>query len=425
MMISKKIYQFAARVVLAYLRLFARISLRIYTPTIIGIAGAVGKTSTKHALYAMLKDKASTTILPGNSETGIPLGILGIPIAGYGYGNWIRVLFKAPFGIFHLRNSRIQYLIAEMGTDAPYPPKNMSFLLSIIKPHIALFLNVTPTHIAFFEQAVKDSCQNKTKAALQIMAEEDGKIITASHCKVGIYNADNTYIHAVMEQFRSSNSANEIPVLQTFGRDETNTISYAHHTISSTNTRFEYMLSIDEKKIALALVFRNTILPIEYRELFAAVLLTGLQLHIPIPEMCTAIEHNFSLPKGRSSVFCGINNSTIIDSSYNSSPAAMHAFLTLTHELKQQHQSPLIVVCGDMNELGGEAEAAHMEIARHIFTVADECYCTGPLTRQYIMPLLTSLNKKEPHLQHLEWSENAKKIGEVLRTRISQGALVL
>ena len=138
---------------LSYLRYFARKALAKHKPTIIGIAGSVGKSSTAHALFSVLKLHGNTKLV-GNSETGIPLGILGLTPSSYSLADWARLLINAPRGIDHLKGTK--YLIAEMGIDDPYPPKNMEYLLTILKPDIAIVLNESATHSMQFGKAISD-----------------------------------------------------------------------------------------------------------------------------------------------------------------------------------------------------------------------------------------------------------------------------
>jgi len=72
----------------------------------------------------------------GNSETGIPLGILGLKPKTYSKIEWLKLCAAAPANINYLEGTK--YLIAEMGIDEPEPPKNMEYLLTILKPDIAV-----------------------------------------------------------------------------------------------------------------------------------------------------------------------------------------------------------------------------------------------------------------------------------------------
>src|SRR6185295_19016849 len=96
------LHRLATNLILWYLKWLAKLALAIHRPTIIGIAGSVGKSSTKQALFAMLKEYRPTDYTIGNSETGVPLGILGLDSEDYSVLNWVKVLLKCPLHIFHL-----------------------------------------------------------------------------------------------------------------------------------------------------------------------------------------------------------------------------------------------------------------------------------------------------------------------------------
>src|SRR3990167_7778197 len=131
--------------VLYYLRFLAKIALFLNRPQVIGITGSAGKSSTRNAVFAVLKNNFKTKmIVKGNSESGIPLGILGLAPKDYSKIDWLRMILLAPFGLFHLLGTK--YLVVEMGIDEPDPPKNMEYLLTVVKPQIAIFINVHPVH---------------------------------------------------------------------------------------------------------------------------------------------------------------------------------------------------------------------------------------------------------------------------------------
>ena len=68
-----------------------------YQPSIIGVTGTVGKTSTKEAIYAALKDLRATRASRGNfnNEIGFPLTILGDYEKIGGLFFWCGVLCRA------------------------------------------------------------------------------------------------------------------------------------------------------------------------------------------------------------------------------------------------------------------------------------------------------------------------------------------
>ena len=73
--------------IIAYiLRIESRLVILRYKPKIVAITGSVGKTSTKDAVYAVISGVSYVrkSEKSYNSEIGLPLTILGIPLAIWG-----------------------------------------------------------------------------------------------------------------------------------------------------------------------------------------------------------------------------------------------------------------------------------------------------------------------------------------------------
>ena len=330
--------QILTLLVLRYLRFFAQLALKMHKPIIIGVAGSVGKSSTRNALYALLKDHFPTKMVYGNSETGIPLGILGIYHTGFSSVHWLIIMLKAPKGLFYLKHTK--YLIVEMGIDEPFPPKNMSYLLTIVRPDIAISLNVSATHTMQFEKIIKKNQtfptdKEKREFLIEKIAEEDTKIIQDSRCALGIFNKDDHHIVKALDTFLAKDKKT---ILQTFGQDKTNTIFYKDYSVSPEGSHFSF--GISNSKESLTLFFPSLMLPKEYQELFAAVIMVGKYLGLSNVQIVQALETNFHLPHGRASLFQGTHHSLIIDSSYNASKDAVIAFLDMLALIKKQTKRP-------------------------------------------------------------------------------------
>lgn len=400
--------------VLYFIRFWARLALTLHKPRIIGIAGSVGKSSTRNALYAAFKDHLKIKMVYGNSETGIPFGILGIKVEDFSFGSWLQMLLFCPFGLFYLQNT--DYLIVEMGIDDPYPPHNMEYLLSIVKPHIAISLNISATHTMQFEKLLKENRYKEIKKSDQLnflltkIAEEDTKIITQSQCTVGIYNSNNKYIKDSLSSYKSSN-------LRTFGKEKTNDIWISDYSVSLKGTSFSLILKNNK---AVQFTFNDFVLPFAYWEAFAVVCLGAEELQVPLEKVQSSVEKNFNLPKGRASILKGIQNSIIIDSSYNSSKEAVFAFLDLISILKKETKREVVFVFGDMRELGEEAEGEHSDVFAQLPGLVDYLYCVGPLTKEFVIP---SINKKQ--FKGFLWFENSQKAGEYLKNNLPKNSLVL
>src|SRR5258706_4620163 len=192
----KQIKSLVVPIVLWYLRTIAHIALAQTRATIIGVAGSVGKTSTREALYAILKDIAPTHMVAGNSETGVPLGLVGLFPKSYTLSEWISLMVRAKLRLGFLKHTR--YIIVEMGIDDPYPPKNMEYLLTIVKPDIGIITEESAAHSMQFEKALPpNTSTDETKRSTAIVSaitREDAKMIHQDRCTLGIINGDNLFL---------------------------------------------------------------------------------------------------------------------------------------------------------------------------------------------------------------------------------------
>lgn len=408
--------KFATNSTLSYLRYFAKKALAKHNPTIIGIAGSVGKSSTKKAIEAVLMDHFPTKAV-GNSETGIPLGILGMSPENYSPLDWLKMLAKSPLNMNYLKGTK--YLVAEMGIDEPDPPKNMDYLLSILKPDIAISLNVSATHSLQFDKTVKKeglSQEERLQEVITNIAHEDTKIITKSHCKVGMYNADDK---DVVNQIEGKELSAK---LLTFGTKSTCDISYGLYRVSLKGSSFDFFVKIDGKREEVNITFDHYILPREYREVFAASILVGVEVGLSLDQIKTSLEKNYIPPKGRASIFEGIHKSSILDSTYNASKASIFAFLELIDILKKETNRDVSFLFGDMRELGAESRIEHEEVAKKLIGIVDYLYLVGPLTREFVLPVI---QENEKGFKEVRWFDNSHRAGEYLKDNLPKQTLLL
>jgi len=364
---------------LYYLRFFSKVALFLHKPKVIGITGSVGKSSTRNAVFAMMKDYFKVKVIKeGNSETGIPLGILGLTPGNYRLPDWLKAIFLAPFKLNSLKN--IQYLIIEMGIDSPLPPKNMDYLLTIVKPDIAVVLNVYPVHTMQFDEIVDENLtgEKRTKTIVEKIAEEKMKIIIKGEPEVGIYNLDDGSIKYLVSSIKYKKTR-----LVSFGKNEEADIKYSDYQVNLNRTSFKYLLKKENKGIEINI--KNFVLPKGYLEVFAATIAIGKGLGLTDREIVKSLTNNFTVPSGRGSIFEGVNSSIIVDSSYNASRASVFTFLEMTKELSEKENRPFVLLLGDMRELGQETKMEHEAVAQKIVDLkVDKIYCVGTNTKKYI-----------------------------------------
>lgn len=322
--------KYLSLIFLNYLRLFARLQLfkiKLLNPKlkIVGITGSAGKTSTLLASEAALKPNFKVkTNYGGNSESGIPLNILGFKNPDFSFLSWLKIAILTPIKL--LTNWRIYdiYLL-EMGIDSVKSPKNMSYLLSIVKPDIGIFLNVTSVHLENF-------------SSLDQIAQEKAKLVNTA--EIAIINHSDSLVNKY--------------------------------------TKNKKIINIKPIKIDIP----NFILPSIYDISLGAALSIAKVLKIDQRTALENLKNNFHLPPSRASILEGINHTTIIDSSYNSSPLATTEMLNFLNS----YPSPKIAVLGDMRELGAASELSHQNLYKTALNSVDEIISVGPETSRYFGP---------------------------------------
>ncbi|HPJ17267.1 MAG TPA: Mur ligase family protein [Candidatus Woesebacteria bacterium] len=320
---------FFSLIFLNYLRLIAKIQLakiKLLNPKlqIVGITGSAGKTSCLLACEAVLKDHFKVkTNYGGNSESGIPLSILDIKITDFKILDWIKIAILSPIKLLTNWKTYDIFLV-EMGIDSAKEPKNMAYLLKIIHPDIGIFLNVTSVHIQNFN-------------SLDNIAQEKARLINSlNHHGFAILNINDPLV----TKYTQITLAKKIAI----------------KPFKVKSPRFAFPPAQEltfGAAAALAQIFNIT------------------------PDFS-----NYQAPPSRCSLFKGINNSTIIDSSYNSSLLATTEMLAVL----KSSPSPRIAVLGDMRELGQASKTEHEKLYKIALNSADLIISVGVETQKYFGP---------------------------------------
>lgn len=391
---------------LTYFRFLAQLQLKKIHPRIIGITGSAGKSSTMEAIAAILKEKYTLKVgRKANSESGIPLNILGLSPDSFSLFDWVRLALLAPLKL--LTNWKYyDFYLVEMGIDSPFAPKNMSYLLTILQPEIGVFMSADAVHSEPFDPLVKGNNPEERRASLvQLIAAEKGKLIKSLPAHgLAVLNADQPVL---MENATPTQAK-----ITTFGSHQDATIQISEVTVDTAGTHMVFHTG--EEKVVLH--FAKYLLPTHYANTFAAAIAVGQYLEISPYLSCKLLEKNFVLPAGRSNLIAALNGAMILDSSYNASTQPMLDSLQLLSQLKVKRRLALL---GDMRELGSVEQAEHEKVATTAAKVLDEAVLVGPLMQKYVLPILTE--KKVA----VRWFANAYQAAEYLKTALKPDDLLL
>jgi UDP-N-acetylmuramoyl-tripeptide--D-alanyl-D-alanine ligase len=322
------------------LRFMARTVLMKYKPTIIGITGSVGKSSTKEAIALMLEPHFRVRKNEGNynNEIGIPLTILGCKSGGRSIIAWLGV-FRRWLGLVLIPQSYPEILVLEMGIDRK---GDMGYLVSFVPVSIGVATHVSGSHLSQF-------------GTLANIAKEKRKLIKSLPATgYAILNADN-------EWTRKMEEVTDAEVI-TYGFGEGADIrvdNLLFHGDVSRVEGFSFKLNYKGKSVPMRLpaLLAKHLIP----SVLAAVGV-GVALRLNLVEIARSLEGFQSLP-GRMHMFLGIHDSRIIDDTYNASPASMQAAIETLSHIQAPRKG---VILGDMLELGEKSDEKHARLATDI-----------------------------------------------------------
>lgn len=381
-----RIKRFLKGLVLLVLKIAAKWQLKKMGGEVIGITGSVGKTSCKDFLFELLSTKYVTRRTPKslNSESGVPLAILG---QESGYSNpwlWLKVLFGIFITLlFDWR--RVDFFVVEMGVDKP---GDMDYLLSFISPSVAIFLGVVPVHTANFS--------DYADPLAAIYAEKRKLLLALPQNSVAVVNFADEFIRQDVELIDILN-ARQITVIK---------------------------LGKEPPALHFPNVLGNGLIATLG---MAAVLAQKLGV---AQDNIQAVAATFKLTPGRMGLLPGIKETLIIDSSYNASKYPMLMALDVLASFTDRKK---IAVLGDMRELGALAQTEHEEVARKAVKVADDLVLVGPIMRDYFVPEALKLGFPKERLRWFIDSTQAAsfvvdsvvKGGEAILVKGSQNTIFL
>jgi len=403
------------RIILFFLRWAARRKLKRLHPFVIAVTGSVGKSTCLALLDSVISPSKKTRITKkGNSESGLPLEILGIrdELTDYRFFTWMRVVIHAiAIGLFGDTDS-YDVLIAEFGIDSPYAPKNMSYLLSVIpNPDIAIVLSVATVHTEQFSDGLSDAEKTNEHILLRRIAKEK-MLLARAVAQRGhvIVPSDVPYIMEETKDVQASVITVGTKVAALYHIEE---VQATLHEGSSITFMYD--------KKTYHMIFPHMVVFPESASIIVSVIAATTLLHIPVKHSILAIEKMSRLPPGRFSILDGKKQTTIIDGSYNASPESMKAALLFLGSIKTK-KGRCIAVLGDMRELGPMSEGKHKEIAQIAAKTADYIICVGRLMRQFAIPELVRVGYDE---KNIEAYETAEGVGVTLSTLLRPGDVIL
>lgn len=318
------------------LRFLASSVIKRFRPYILAVTGSSGKTTTKYMVGELLKSVRSKTSISFsnlNTQTGLPMAILGYRTAPKTHFDFLWLAVCAPFRTMFI-NSYDDYLVLEYAADRP---GDIDQLVHIAPPDIAIITNFGVAHIEKFKTIGK-------------IAAEKWKLAQSAREAV-----------VITEQVLKKTAEFIQPKAKVWVTGNIETVKAKNAKALTNRTTFEIYLAGKKYTAEYAFFGQHNLENLE---------LAVLAAHLATGETDKIIRSIETLrPRvGRGSRFVGRRDILIIDESYNANPHSMLAALNVLRVVKFGRK---VAILGSMAEIGPISEKSHQEVAKLAQGVAD------------------------------------------------------
>jgi UDP-N-acetylmuramoyl-tripeptide--D-alanyl-D-alanine ligase len=301
------------------------------SPTVVGITGTVGKTTTKDALATILRHagtRVSATAGNLNNEIGLPLTVLSA-------------------------DPRTEVLVLEMGATHA---GDIEYLCGIAPPEIGVLTAISPVHLDSF-------------GSLEALAAAKGELALA-------LPDSGTLVAPAAAPAAATGKGRNLSRI-TFARD--GDADLVASEIEGRNEGLHFIAHHGEESSEV----RSPVFGTHLVEPLLASLGGALALGLGLEEGARGLSR-LRRTGLRGDVYRLREDITVYDDTYNASPAAVAAVLKYGGDQATRQGRRLVVVLGGMFELGACARAYHQEAGRLAGEVGvDLLVCVGDEARWY------------------------------------------
>lgn len=304
--------------------------LKKHKPVLVVVTGSVGKTSTKYAIATVLSEKYRVRAHLGNHNTAMsaPLAIIGVeyPEDIRSFKAWREVLKAMDMRINGEKD--VDVIVQELGTDAP---GDISTFGRYLHPDIAVVTAVSEEHMEFF-------------GTVDAVAKEE--LSVAKFSELTIINRDDIDVkYADLAETHN---------IDTYGIGEKAEYRLDLSEASPLEGRIGRLFCPEwgEVPLNMQLVGDHSL------KAAVAAACVGAKLGLTSKQVAVGVSKIKAAP-GRMQILRGMEQTTLIDDTYNASPLAMKAALETLYAI----DAPMrIAILGSMNELGDTSPEAHKTV---------------------------------------------------------------
>ena len=282
--------------------------------TVVGVAGSNGKTTTKEMAAQVFAAQRPTLATQGNFNNHI-----GLPLS----------LLRA--GPTH------EFLILEMGTSGP---GELTRLCSLTQPRLAVITSLAEEH-------------TETLGDLAGVLEAETEIVAGLPSDgVAVVNGDADGLAEAVQRRTAGK-------IVTFGEGAANRVRAEDVRLERTGTAFRLVLDGRTYDVRMPLLGRQSVLAA------LAALAVAAECGLDLASACATLADVRGATHRLVPVEVPTHRLTILDDCYNANPASMQLALETAGALRRTGER-LILVLGDMLELGDLAARRHTELGTAI-----------------------------------------------------------
>jgi alanine racemase len=329
---------------------YAAYILRKYKPTVIGITGSAGKTTTKDAIAVVLQKKYNVfeNYRSYNTRYGLPIAL-------------------------GLLEPQHEIAVLEMSSDSF---GEVASLAKITQPKVGVITNINRAHISIL-------------GGLNNIAAEKGRLIEALPFNgSAILNADDSRVASMVPRTQAR--------IVTFGLKRGADVRATD--LKVTPEGLTYTLHYADKTYpgSTPLLGRHQIYAV------LAAIAAGIVFDVP-PAVAVAALKEMPRRAGRMNLLAGRNGTLILDDTYSASPESTMAALDTLVEFPGANK---VAILGDIPDLGNGEEEAHRQVGDYAATRVQRLVTRGEAAQNIAVAALEREGGLGKHAVHITFTSD-------------------
>ncbi len=300
---------------LTFLKNIAHNYIRKFSPTVIGITGSLGKTTTRNFLVSILSKGHRVVFTPKNynTEIGVSKSVLEI-------------------------DGRTDFFVAELGMRGKGQIKALSDMCNL---NVGAITSVSRSHMAFFKD-LREIAMAKAEIA-EILYKNNGTLFLNNDDECGSLIEKEVNCRVVK-----------------FGRNNNIAFNFIEENMDEMG-RYTFNFFKNDEKITNI----NLNIP-GYHNMYNACCAAAISLYLNISGEAIKAGIEEAVIEGSRMEIIGKKDRIVIDDCYNASPLSVKKAIDTLVSISEKKNMRSVAILGDMLELGNGSFELHKEVGKYL-----------------------------------------------------------